>query len=387
MPEPNFNEISRIAFLLKKSKDNLLSGEEAIELENWNASNSHNPEPFKKLTDDNIIGDELLEMEKFPLQHHTQKILSKTVPVYHIKFIRIAAVAASVLLISFASWFFINEKNIDNNSSQLANQNKTIILPGSNKATLTLANGKIILLDSNNKVNETGNIKAINKDGKILFKVAGNNDETATAFNTVTTPKGGQYEVELSDGTQVWLNASSSITFPSAFHGKERNVSVTGEAYFEVAHNAQKPFSVKVRNMNVQVLGTHFNINAYDDESDIKTTLLQGSVKVNNQITLSPGQQSQVNGNGIIQVAKSINVESVMAWKNGRFVFNNSDVPTIMRALGKWYDVDIVYKNVTTDERFSANVSRQKTLNEVVKILKLSNINCSLEGRKLIVLP
>jgi ferric-dicitrate binding protein FerR (iron transport regulator) len=182
----------------------------------------------------------------------------------------------------------------------------------------------------------------------------------------------------------VWLNAASSITFPTTFAGKERIVSITGEAYFEVTHNAEQPFHVKVNAMNIEVLGTHFNINSYADEPYIKTTLLEGSVKVSKNdgetVLLKPRQQASVN-----QLAKApINVtipdiDEIMAWKNGRFSYNNTDLKTIMRQIMRWYDVDVKYKDSIPVRYFTADISRDKNLSAILKILELSNIHFRLE--------
>jgi len=193
----------------------------------------------------------------------------------------------------------------------------------------------------------------------------------------------------LPDGTQVWLDAASSITYPTVFSGKDRKVSITGQAYFEVVKDKSKPFHVSVNNMDVEVLGTHFNINAYSDEASINTTLLEGSVKINagnaNTIVLRSGQQAQV-GNQL-KVVENANPEQVMAWKNGLFNFEGADIKTVLRQLGRWYDVEIVYKGEIPYRKFGGEVSRQLTLAQVLRLLQKVGISYTIEGKKLIVLP
>lgn len=255
------------------------------------------------------------------------------------------------------------------------------VAPGSNKAILTLANGKQIILDNaQGKIMQRGNLKVTNLDGKLDYEGRCNIVE----YHTLSTPRGGQYKLVLPDGSDVWLNAASSITFPTAFTGKERDVTVTGEVYFEVAHNAKKPFHVKVNAMNIEVLGTHFNINSYTDESYIKTTLLEGSVKISRNdgetVLLEPSQQAQVNqltDEPITITTPDIN--QVMAWKNGRFFYTNTDLKTIMRQVMRWYDVDVKYKGNIPVRYFTADISRDNNLSAILKVLELSNIHFRIE--------
>jgi ferric-dicitrate binding protein FerR (iron transport regulator) len=191
----------------------------------------------------------------------------------------------------------------------------------------------------------------------------------------------------LADGSRIWLNAGSSVTYPVAFTGKERKVSVNGEAYFEVAPDHTKPFFVSKGEMSLQVLGTHFNVNAYDDEQDIKITLLEGSVKVSQRGQtglLKPGEQARVAAD--IKVANTVDLESVMAWKNGKFSFADEDLKSIMRQLMRWYDVDIIYQNDVPERFFTAEISRNKNLLALLKVLEASDIHFKIEGRKLTVI-
>ena len=284
-------------------------------------------------------------------------------------------------------------------SKPLANNHKTDLLPGSNKATLTLANGsKIDLDDSKNGTiaNQADIIVAKSRSGQIEYNNAGNTAATnqafqsnLSAFNTIVTPRGGQYAVVLSDGTKVWLNAASSLKYPVAFTGNERNVELTGEAYFEVAKDATKPFFVKSNSQTVEVLGTHFNINSYADEKATKTTLLEGSVKVSNLanasvIKLKPGQQA-VNGAGQMHIIYNADIDEAMAWKNGKFLFNDTELQTIMRQLSRWYDVDVEYKGTITERHYRGKISRNVPVSQIFEILKTSGLNFTINGRKIIV--
>ena len=276
-----------------------------------------------------------------------------------------------------------------------AKPQKQELLPGTQGAILTLANGKQIVLDSagNGTVAMQGTTSIINKDGLIVY-----DDEKGTPdsllYNTITTPKGRQYQIALADGSKVWLNAASSIRYPAAFTGKERTVEITGEAYFEVAHNAEKPFKVLVNDMEVRVLGTHFNVNSYEDEATVQTTLLEGSVKVsknNASKILSPGQQAQVNNDlsrdRSIKVLKDIDLDAVIAWKNGYFSFGQTDLGTLMRQIGRWYDVEIVYAGAIPRRRFGGEISRNTSLSQVLKALEESKVHFRIEGKKVIVQP
>lgn len=274
--------------------------------------------------------------------------------------------------------------------------------PGTEGAILTLADGKQIILDSaaNGSLAVEGRTKVINKDGQLVYEIEGRVPD-ALLYNTMTTPKGKQYQLVLADGSKVWLNAASSIRYPTAFAGTERRVEITGEAYFEIAHHADKPFKVSVNGMEVQVVGTHFNINAYEDEAAMQTTLLQGSVKIttnNHTRILSPGQQAQISttlshpvqqkpGDENIKVVKDADLDAVMAWKNGYFSFSQTDLQTVMRQIARWYDVEIVYAGTIPDRRFGGEIARNTNASQVLKILEESKVYFRIEGKKIIVLP
>jgi ferric-dicitrate binding protein FerR (iron transport regulator) len=213
---------------------------------------------------------------------------------------------------------------------------------------------------------------------------------TEVLYNTVSTPRGGQYQLTLSDGSKVWLNASSSLRFPTAFPGTERRVEITGEAYFEVAGNESKPFVVDIAGKGeVEVLGTQFNINAYEDEPAIKTTLLEGKVKVSESngsqsSVLKPGQQAQL-ANGI-RVMDNVDMEEIMAWKTGWFYFDRQELPAIMRQVSRWYDVDVRYEGRISKKSFSGIVGRDNDIKDVLKIMENAGIRFRIEGSSITVL-
>ena len=271
------------------------------------------------------------------------------------------------------------------------------IQPGGDRAVLTLADGSQIILDStaNGQLARQGNVEIIKlANGQLAYKAGGKEKEVL--YNTMSTPRGGRYQLILPDGSKVWLNALSSIRYPIAFTGNERRVAITGEAYFEVAKDPALPFKVSLlpasgrTGMEVEVLGTHFNVNAYDDEPLVNTTLLEGSVKLKQaagSVMIRPGQQAQVNNTGKISVASDVDVAGVVAWKEGHFIFRDANIKTIMHQLMRWYDVDVKYEGTIPERYFTADISKNKTLSGVLRILEQSNIHFSIAGRTLTVKP
>ncbi|ASZ09888.1 FecR domain-containing protein [Chitinophaga pendula] len=261
--------------------------------------------------------------------------------------------------------------------------------PGGNRALLTLADGSTIVLDSarDGLLAQQGATQVIKlKNGQLSYKGAASNTLT---YNTISTPRGGQYQIALADGTVVWLNAASSLRFPSHFGGSSREVELTGEGYFEVAPMANQPFRVKAGNTTVDVLGTHFNINAYTDEQTQTTTLVEGAVRCrqgNSDVVLKPGQQAQVN-NEALRLVKMADLEQVLAWKNGYFQFDGTPLPQLIRQIARWYDLEVQYEGQPPAREFSGKISRTAYLSGVMKALQLSDVHCRLEGKRLIILP
>lgn len=318
----------------------------------------------------------------------------KTVPLF-VKYKWLAIAAVFILVSSIALMFFNKENTKQQVIAITTKPVKNTIVPGSNNAVLTLANGnQISLNDKENGVlaSQSGVIITKNKDGQLQYQIKA---DAPAGINTISTPRGGQYQLILVDGTKVWLNAASSITFPTQFNGSERKVEIMGEAYFEVAKNANKPFKVKSKNQVIEVLGTHFNVNTYDDEVADKTTLLEGSVSVS-KITngsvqtagskiLRPGQQASVSANQSQIVVGVADEDEAVAWKNGYFKFNKADIQTIMRQVSRWYNVDVEYKGEMNQDLFVGKINRSEHVEEVLSILERSKINVAIKGRTIII--
>lgn len=296
---------------------------------------------------------------------------------------------AAVLLLTAGAagyYFYSLSKNADLSADPHLSKLEDIP-PGGNKATLTLADGSVITLDSaqNGTIAQQGGAKILKPDaGQLSYEGVGN---TAPSYNTVSTPRGGEYQITLSDGTKVWLNAASSLRFPTVFAGKQRKVQVSGEAYFEVAGNEQQPFLVDLNGeCEVQVLGTHFNVNNYPNEESVRTTLLQGSVRITrgkDAKLLQPGQQAVVKEN--IAIDKSVDMNEVMAWKNGFFSLEDKSLDEVMKQLERWYDIDVRYEGKIPGIRFTGDMDRGVNLSEVLKFLSESGIKLKLEGRTVVV--
>jgi ferric-dicitrate binding protein FerR (iron transport regulator) len=327
-------------------------------------------------------------------QHVMEKIRGgKVVPITRrpIIWMRKAAAVAIVLIVMTGLYYLINFNSHREDTRITAKENfSNEVKPGVDKAMLTLSNNERIMLDSSGKgtlANE-GGTSLENLAGMLSYQVVGKTTEAL--FNTINTPRGGQYQVRLSDGTRVWLNAASSMRFPSAFPKNERAVELSGEAYFEVAHDAKKPFRVLVDGMRVEVLGTHFNINAYKDEGLSKATLVQGKIRISKDeasAVLNPGQQARINAANELSVVKDADTKEALAWKNGYFQFNNAEIETVMKQLARWYDVDVVYAGVIPQGQINGEIPRTTTADKVIQILEASGVHAKLEGRKITVKP
>jgi transmembrane sensor len=310
------------------------------------------------------------EEETISLNVHWKKILA----------------AASILLLLGIGYYNYNQKTT---LPTVVAVEKNKITPGTSGAILTLADGSQIVLDSvaNGVLANQNSTVVSKKDGTLVY--SGGNTNTA-AQNSMVTPRGRQYQLVLSDGTKVWLNASSSITFPTTFVQNERRVSITGEAYFEVAKDKNHPFIVTANATEVKVLGTHFNINSYPEEKSTKTTLLEGSVEVRNRnekSLLHPGQQAVQTISGALSVKNIENFDEVMAWRKGLFYFSNTSLENVMQQLSRWYDVAIVFEKGVVPRNFDGEISRELNLDEVLKILETNNIHFKIEGKTIRVLP
>jgi ferric-dicitrate binding protein FerR (iron transport regulator) len=251
------------------------------------------------------------------------------------------------------------------------------------------------MLDSsaNGTVSKQGNTTIINTNGLLAYKAL-QEKSTAIVYNTLTTGRGNQYQLILPDGSRVWLNAASSITYPTAFTGNNRRVTITGEVYFEVKHNSKSPFIVKTGMQEIEDIGTAFNVNAYPDESADITTLVEGKIKVvgykmqgagKNEIMLKPGEQARFTSSGIGNVVKDANIEAATAWKNGRFYFNGMELPVIMRQIARWYNVAIAYEGPVPAGHYMGSPSRNLSAAQMLQLLEYGGVKFRIEGRKIIV--
>lgn len=301
-------------------------------------------------------------------------------------------IAAAAILIFFISGavYYRQGGSRKTEFAEKPSASPATILPGGNRAMLTTADGSVIVLDSmqNGLLSQQGNTDIKKQGASLIYHTAASAAEGEAVFNTLSTPRGGQYQLTLPDGSRVWLNAASSLRYPVAFTGDVRDVELAGEAYFEIAKNKEKPFSVNVGGMRVEVLGTHFNIKAYKEEDAIRTSLLEGQVKVvKGGLTdmLQPGQQAILHAASGRFKKVNANMDGVVAWKNGLFQFDGDDITGIMRQIDRWYDVEVIYSDKVPVRRFEGKISRNAQLSDVLHILELSGVKFKVEGKKIIV--
>lgn len=314
-------------------------------------------------------------------------------------FAKIAASVAILVACTCISYYFLQKPGSFSQSKVAVQNNKshTMIKPGGNNAILTLSNGQQFNLNSVavGKITRQQNVSvAKTQDGQIIFKYDSSVKSNsrfrlpATTLNSISTPRGGKYQVDLPDGTHVWLNAASSLSFPTVFSGKTRTVKLDGEAYFEVAKNPNFPFVVESGNQKVKVLGTHFNISAYSDEQVCKTTLLEGKVEVssgNSKVIIKPGQQTQLSGSGI-RVAE-VDANEAIDWKNGFIELDHEDIYEIMKKISRWYDVEVIYKGNISNIRFGGSVSRSADISKILAVLEATGaVHFKIEKRRIIVM-
>lgn len=359
---------AELKILLNKYTEGTLSTEEQVRLDQWYLYQAKNG---KSLTDATIYEKRMRELNEalFPAQDEEPKRI-RLWP-------RIAVAAAAVAAITLGIWMYYTPSSRKSPSSRTEGRDlyTNDIAPGKNTATLTLANGKTILLDTNR-----------------TSVVVADSVHTMTML-TAATPRGGTYQLVLPDGTKVWLNADSRLEFPSNFvNSKTRNVKLSGEGYFEVAKNKAQPFIVAMDKQEIEVLGTHFNVNAYADEGSIKTTLLEGSVSVRpaantpaQAIVLKPQQQSILSGSSQIQV-KEVDVEDVVAWQKGYFLFEHEHIKDVMRKIARWYDVEVIYEGNTENVLVGGTVSRFSNVSKVLGMLQETGaVKFRIAGRKVYV--
>ncbi|ACU03171.1 FecR family protein [Pedobacter heparinus] len=364
--------------LLERYNSGLLSPAEKQQLDLWYLEQARKSK--LELTEEELLDSVQHLSSKLPLvQPRTRRLWP-----------RIAAAASIVLVLGSAVYFYNGRNEKAGSAEVLAND----VAPGKNGATLTLANGQKILINdalAGNIATQSGVKISKTADGQIVYEIT-DNGANNSEYNLLSTTRGQQTQVRLPDGTLVFLNAESSLKYPTSFTGSgKRQVSLTGEGYFEVAKDKKHPFIVESSNQKVEVLGTHFNINSYADEPEVKTTLLEGSVNVFNlkgkySKVLSPGQQAIVKGEDI--KVGDADIDQAMSWKNGDFVFVGEDLKAVMRQVARWYDVEIGYQGNINSSGVVSTISRDKKLSQVLKALQINQgIHFKIEGRRVLVMP
>jgi ferric-dicitrate binding protein FerR (iron transport regulator) len=422
------DKVSRITSLIEKFLEESLSVEEERELNEWRAESAHNDSFFQQITDKNVLREKLKTYAGTDSEAIWKKTLqkideekfesAKLVDLYpekksfRISFGKIAAAAAIILLMSGGAWYYLGQSTPKQTAQTEHDKSDTQseIVPGGNRAILTLGDGSEIALNNaaeGNLANQ-GHMQITKTDGRLIYNKKPDSDDLIPKqdlYNTVTTPRGGEYQITLPDGSKVWLNAASSLRFPIAFAGNERIVELTGEAYFEVnpqeqpgtlkgqaeqnGNIAKTPFIVKINtpagNKNeVEVLGTHFNVMAYTEEGAIKTTLIEGKVKVtsgSNYKTIRPGEQAKLK-EGNISIQK-IDAENVIGWTSGFLPVAGPDIEYTMRQIARWYDVAIKYEGGKKPEgSFDGNIPRDASIESVIKLLNANNIKARLNEKE-----
>lgn len=365
--------------LLSKYEQGLCNAEELAWIETWYIHLNENK--GLALSSDDLDVSETRMMRALNIDE------SRTVPLW-----KKVAVAASILLVSTFGLYLLQHK--DALQGTLPNQAyRTSIQPGGNKAVLILADGREINLEetAKGKLAQVSGVTIIKKaSGEIIYDVNGAKDaaDAQNNYHTIATPRGGTYQVLLEDGSKVWLNAASSIKFPSAFAPSERIVELKGEAYFEIAKNSSRPFTVKVEGQSIRVLGTKFNVNSYEDENELATTLLEGSVRVSNQVgnvVLKAGEQSQSTLNQTIRL-REVETAEFLAWKDGMFNFHRTDLQTVLRQFERWYNIDVTFEKDVPDIFFTGKIYRNLNLDDALNNLTFLGVRFKIENRKVTVL-
>lgn len=405
------HDIENIGHLIAKYFLNELSDTERAELHQWQQSSTANKQKFEELTGTDQLVEKMRAWKEAGAGEEEvwRRIESCLYPkprkFYQLNWFRIAA---AIILVtgSIAIWFTVS-KNRSKKELPLVKTGTNPandVSPGGFKAKLTLADGSTIVLDSvmNGKLSEQGSTDIINKGGHLVYASTKEDAlKSKVVYNILSTSNGETYMLTLSDGSKVWLNAASSIRYPVVFNDKDRRVEINGEAYFEVAHDAAKPFLVNIPSSRegtagatIKVLGTHFNVNAYGDEALVKTTLLEGKVNVTvtggrTPTILQPGQQARVDAAGNIKMATTVDLEEVMAWKNGKFVFNDTNIQMVMRQLERWYDVQVSYSYDISKQPINLNgqISRFSNASKVLDMLAATGwLHFKIEGKKITVM-
>lgn len=395
MVEQKAEQALKAADLIVKHIKGTLTDEEQAELNRWLHESPKHVKLFNEITNTSYMREQFDELDKIDVDAALRRLKNELYPERkqaRVGWRYIAAAAIVILFIGAALiWFIRNDSGVSEDKPIFVQRTPADVLPGSSKARLVLANGQVVELDKADSSFNTdaGTLVSYSK-GTLSYKGTTGNNEVA--YHTIIVPRGGEYQLWLDDNTRVWLNANSSLYYPAKFTGKDRTVKLTGEGYFQVAEDKSRPFHVKVNNMDVQVTGTEFNINSYSDEALVKTTLFKGGVRVtqnNNSFDLTPGKQLQVDAKGEAKIVNA-DLEATAAWKNGVFHMTSADVPTIMRQIARWYELDKIVYPANFDAEsihISGTIPKSAKLNEVLDVLAANGVRCRLDDKKLILLP
>lgn len=397
----HFNDHYKVSGWIVKYLRSELSVTEKENLESWIKEKDSNSKLFQRLTNYDNIYNEFSYFSNPEKEKSWQRIQtyveSKNVVSHQRFYYKNLMKYAAILVCLLGSMFFIikyykhQEKTIVKHQPYLND-----IQPGGNIAILELSNGQKIRLDSANGgkiATEQDIIITKSADGQLIYDWSNvtNLNHQELSYNTIITPKGGKYQLKLADGTKVWLNAMSSLKFPTAFSEKERIVELVGEAYFEVQEDKDKPFLVKINGTEVKVLGTHFNISAYADENHITTTLLEGAVKIKRQsisTLLKPGQEVRIDLYNNLFLKRQADIEKVIAWKNDCFVFRDESIESLMTTISRWYNIEVSYKGNMDGKVYGGKFSRKNNLSELLKSLELTGtVKFTVEERRVTVMP
>ena len=379
-----------VAGLIGKLLNGDISPDEHLWLENWMDESEANQELFNKLTNPDHLEKQLKYWNTIDNSEAWKKLQGKLEVAerpHRFKYLSLLKYAAAVVMLLTVSILIYRDKDktekkpVDKIARQLIN-------PGSNHAILILDNGQKVALKKHEKIslNEKDGTAVSSQNDVLTYKQNGQgvDAEQKLTYNTIMVPRGGEYQLILVDGSKVWMNSASTLKYPTTFSGKERKVYLTGEAYFEVAKNATMPFIVKTSKAEVQVLGTHFNVMAYDDEANCKTTLLEGAVRVQSSSAVNvikPGQQAIINIQGQQKITSDINIDEELAWKNGFFIFKDAGIKGIMQQAARWYDLDVVYEGDIPEIQFSGKMSRKVNFYGFVNILKYAGLHFNIKGK------
>jgi len=363
------------------------------ELQAWAAEDAANEALLKRVSNEEELEKELTRyraIDSVAGYNQWAGYIQSRGRIRRLRFTGWAAAASLLAAVAISEW--VKSSHSVQHAAPVMVENRQLVMPGRNTAVLTLSNGRQIQLDSaaNGNLAREGNTRLVKPDSASLSYQEGRGSAPAEiAYNILTTPRSGQYQLALADGSRVWLNNVSSLRFPTAFRGKERVVELSGEGYFEIANNPGKPFIVKVGSESVEVLGTSFNIMAYPEEGGTQTTLLAGAVRVKagfNTVQLKPDEQARVNASGSLSVLENVPADDIVSWKNGFFYFGRASFAAVMRQLSRWYNVEVVYEGKVPDLEFGGKIDRGLSLDELLKYLDKNQIRFRLDGRKLIVL-